>query len=230
MYTLNTKNFKVFTLGLSFFLISHTMISQIQLYPRLSEYVKELPGIPEERKESLDELAAYITTSLKNKNEVDLIFICTHNSRRSHMSQIFAAAAADYYGLEGIRSYSGGTEVTAFNSRAVDAMRRAGFRIPDASGPNPDYNVSWSEDRPGITCFSKKYDDPENPGKEFAAIMTCSDADKNCPFIPGAEERISIPYVDPKEADGTSFEQSRYDERALQIASEMFYIMKKVAG
>ncbi|MFW5761624.1 MAG: protein-tyrosine-phosphatase [Cyclobacteriaceae bacterium] len=145
------------------------------------------------------------------------------------MFQIWAATAAAYYGFAGeVNTYSGGPEATAFNPRAVASIERAGFNVHNPGDENPHYQVTYSNNGQVMECFSKKYDDPSNTSENFAAIMTCSDADKNCPFIPGASLRVPIPYVDPKEADGTDQEAAIYDERCKQIATEMFYLMSQV--
>ena len=145
------------------------------------------------------------------------------------MSQLWASAAAAHYGVEkGINTYSGGTEVTAFNPRAVAAMERAGFIFEKGGGENPHYLAKFAENGPEFTCWSKKYDDQANPQTNFAAILTCSEADKNCPYIPGATLRSPIKYEDPKEFDGTADEQKAYDERCRQIATEMFFLMSEV--
>ncbi len=183
----------------------------------------EFEEIPVERRLILKELAQYISEQRDSGNPVNLIFICTHNSRRSHMAQIWAAAAAKYYQIENIGTFSGGTEATAFNPRAVAALQRAGFKIDNPGGENPRYNVIFSDTDEKFICFSKKFDDPANPSKDFAAIMTCSQADEECPYIPGAKFRLSLPYNDPKEADGTPEETARYDERCRQIGREIMY-------
>jgi arsenate reductase (thioredoxin) len=203
------------------------------MYSELSTYIQQvasgMDAIPPERKKQLKKIALYVQTKKQSKEPANLTFICTHNSRRSHMSQIWAATAAAYYGIEaGIHTYSGGTEATAFNPRAVAAIQRAGFQVANPGGENPRYRVTFAEDGQAMECFSKKYDDPANAQENFAAVMTCSEADKNCPFIPGASLRIPIPYVDPKEADGTEQEAATYDERCRQIATEMFYTMAQV--
>lgn len=181
--------------------------------------------IPDERQKQLKKLAQFVHKKIKAGEEAQLIFICTHNSRRSHMGQLWASVAADYYGLQYVRTFSGGTEATAFNPRAVAALERAGFVIEKTSeGDNPHYRVANAFNGPTQEVFSKKYDDPANPQENFAAIMTCSQADQDCPLVPGAALRISIPYEDPKEADGTPEEAARYDERSKQIATEMFYV------
>lgn len=202
------------------------------MYPKLKNYITELESdfdsIPSERKKQLKEVAGYIHSKKEKEETAKLNFICTHNSRRSHLAQIWTAIAAQYYDIEDIETYSGGTEATAFNPRAVVAIERAGFKVENPGGENPRYEVSFSDDANPMICFSKKFDDDFNPKKNFAAIMTCSDADENCPFVPGAEFRKPITYVDPKEADGTDREAKVYDERCRQIATEMFYMMNLV--
>jgi arsenate reductase len=183
--------------------------------------------VGEDRRAVLQPLADYIQDKVKKGDVAHLNFICTHNSRRSQLSQIWAQTAADYFGIPA-KCYSGGVEVTAFNERAVASLKRSGFEITSEGGNNPVYAVFYSINCPPIPAFSKLYDDPENTAPGFAAVMTCSDADENCPFIPGTEARIPVRYEDPKEFDGTSEEADRYDERSRQIASEMFYVFSKI--
>lgn len=204
------------------------------VYQDLANYIEKIlpdtSAIASERKELLNKLAEYIQSKKESGNKAQLTFICTHNSRRSHLSQIWAATAAHYFGLgEDVGTYSGGTEATAFNPRAVAAIERAGFQVENPGGDNPQYSVSYAADEAALRCFSKVYNDPfTNPQKHFAAIMTCSDADKNCPLVAGADLRLPIRYKDPKEADNTPEEARRYDERCRQIATEMFYLMSRV--
>ena len=180
--------------------------------------------IPAKRKLLLNSFAEYLYKKLKTEKEVNLIFICTHNSRRSIISQIWAQTAAEYFNIPNIKSYSGGTEATAFNPRAVDALRRIGFDIEQKDkSNNPLYLVHYAKDKSPIKCFSKIYSDKFNPQKNFAAIMTCSDADSNCPIVIGAEKRFPITYDDPKEFDNTDLEQQKYSERVKQIGCEIFF-------
>ncbi len=207
----------------------------MNMYTPLSEYINgllpDMEAIPQERKSQLKEIALYIQTKKQLNEPANLIFICTHNSRRSHLSQIWSATAAHYYGVgDNINNFSGGTEATAFNPRAVASVERAGFIVENPGGDNPHYKVNFGPGGTTIECFSKKYDDAANPSKNFAAIMTCSEADKNCPFIPGASMRLPIPYEDPKNSDGTPEETVAYDARCRQIATEMFYMMSQVKG
>ncbi|MCC6723940.1 MAG: protein-tyrosine-phosphatase [Saprospiraceae bacterium] len=204
---------------------SPTLNEQLQTY--CTNLEGEFALIPEPRQQELAELADYISKKLKSGEAAKLTVICTHNSRRSHIGQLWLAAAATFYGVEGVATYSGGTEATAFNPRAVAAMRRAGFSISgDETESNPRYTAKLGEGTDEITLFSKKYDDPANPQRGFAAIMVCSDADEACPFIPGAEKRFAIRYDDPKAADGTPDEAATYDERCKQIGREMLFAVR----
>ena len=184
-------------------------------------------SISNERKKKLAELVEYIQSKRNSDQEVHLNFICTHNSRRSQFAQFWAKVAANYYSIP-MQSYSGGVEVTAFNPRAVETIRQYGFRIESSGAANPVYDVYYSDSIPPLKMFSKLFDDEVNPNHAFAAVMTCSDADENCPFIPGTERRIALNYEDPKEYDGSPQEVEMYDLRSRQIASELFYVFSKI--
>lgn len=202
------------------------------MYKKLISTIEELKQgfdeIPSDRKKLLGEVADFIKQELEENGTVKLNYICTHNSRRSHLAQIWTQTAAEHYDIENVETYSGGTEATAFNPRAVTAVERAGFDVENPGGKNPKYSVRFSDDADPMICFSKTFDDPANPSKDFAAIMTCSDADENCPFVPGAKFRKPVTYRDPKESDGTDREKETYDERCRQIGTEMFYIISLI--
>lgn len=196
----------------------------------IAQRIAEFDDIPADRKAQLEELAAYIRDHRSADRPVRLTFVCTHNSRRSHMAQLWAAAAAQRYAVNAI-SYSGGTESTAFNPRAVAAIGRAGFDVRAAfDDTNPVYIVSMGEGLPVQTCFSKVYDGAPNPKKGFGAVMVCHSADEACPYVEGAEARFAITYVDPKVSDATPEEAATYDERCAQIAREILFAFSLVNG
>lgn len=210
-----------------------TSSTATKLFPALQSYLqnaeKAFNTIPKERKVQLKKLATYLNTKLRTEKKASLIFICTHNSRRSHMGQLWATAAAEYYGIAGVTNFSGGTENTAFNPRAVNALVKAGFVIiKTTENTNPKYTVTYGDALPTTIAFSKKYTDEANPTTNFGAIMTCSQADASCPVVFGAAARISLPYNDPKEADGKPNETATYDERSKQIATEILYAFSLV--
>jgi arsenate reductase len=200
-------------------------------YPALANTIGNLPfaAISSERILLLNEMADYLLAKIKQGEEIRLNFICTHNSRRSQFSQIWAQTAAAYYGFEAF-CYSGGVEVTDFNPRAVAAIQRDGFKVVQKEGENPIYFVLFSDDSEPMVTFSKVYDDAINASKDFAAVMTCDHADENCPFIPGAEKRFPLRYEDPKAFDDSPLEEKMYSERSHQIAAELFHLFKKVAN
>ena len=202
---------------------------KVTLLPAIRQVVErlDLNGIPDDRKHVLEYLRTYIQSKLDAQAPVNLNFICTHNSRRSQLSQIWAKVAAVSNGIR-IKSFSGGTEATAFHPNAVASLVRSGFQVSAESAGNPVYTLSFADDCQPLKCFSKRFDHPENQVQAFAAVMVCSDADEHCPFIPGAEKRIPLRYEDPKAFDGTPEEAVKYDERSLQIAAEMFYVFSRI--
>lgn len=208
------------------------MISEKKLlYPKLSEVASQLDcnGITLERKQILQPLVDYIQNKVAENCPVRLNFICTHNSRRSHLSQVWAQTAAAFYGIQNVNCYSGGTEATALFPMVAQTLEDVGFEIFMISGGvNPVYAIKYSDNEPPVIGFSKTFDSVFNPHGEFAAIMTCSQANEGCPFIAGAEKRIPITYDDPKAFDNTEIQKEKYSERSLQIATEMFYVFSKI--
>ena len=188
-----------------------------------------LETIPDYRKEILEVLINYIKEKIISGEKPLLNFICTHNSRRSQLSQIWARTAADYFKIS-VGCFSGGIEITAFNKSAIASLKRYGFKVNSIGEINPKFQVYYAQDSKPIIAFSKLFNDASNPSDSFATVMTCNHADENCPFIPNSEIRISLPYDDPKAYDKTAVEAKKYDEITHQIASEMIYVFKKVKG
>ena len=214
--------------------MSPSMIFASELSLQLAKYttarIAEFDKIPAERRALLAELATYVQSQRDAARPVRLIFICTHNSRRSQMAQLWAAVAAAHFGVEEVETFSGGTEGTAFNPRAIAALRRAGFRVEPTTpgGENPHYAVHFAADGPTLECFSKAYGAAPNPTADFGAVMVCSQADEACPNVAGAAFRLALPYVDPKAADDSPEEAATYDERCAQIAREMLYAFSRL--
>jgi arsenate reductase (thioredoxin) len=185
--------------------------------------------ISKERKSILNPLIDYIQSKVATEQPIQLIFICTHNSRRSHLSQIWAQTMAFHFGIQNVTCFSGGTEATAMFPKVGEILVNQGFQIQKLSEEkNPVYAVKFDSNEPAILCFSKTFDDDFNPNDAFAAIMTCSSADEGCPFIVGAEKRFPIRYDDPKAFDGTELMNKKYNERSIEIASELFYVFSNV--
>lgn len=185
--------------------------------------------IDDQRKTILQPLVAYIQDKVNNNQIINLNFICTHNSRRSHLAQVWAQFATAYYNIQNINCYSGGTEETALFPKVAETLENQGFQILKiADNKNPVYAIKFDENCLPIIGFSKKYDDAYNPNSNFVAILTCSQADDGCPFIAGAEKRIPITYEDPKISDGTAEQIEVYKQRSIQIATEMMYIFSQI--
>ena len=183
--------------------------------------------IAEERKKDFLPLIDYINKKRARNERVHLNFICTHNSRRSQLSQLWAAVLGNYHKLA-LSTYSGGVEVTACNERVITALRTQGFTVNQTgTAENPLHSISWGEVSFG-NYFSKLYNDSSCPRNAFAAIMTCAHADENCPFIPGAEERIPLRYEDPKRFDNTKDETKAYLDKSIEIATELHYIFSNL--
>ncbi len=202
------------------------------LFPQILSYcearISEFESIPAERKAILARIAEYIRNKRDENQVIQLVYICTHNSRRSHFGQIWGAVAAAYYDVPTVLTYSGGTEATAFHPNAVAATKRAGFDMQCLDeNTNSLYEIYFGENL-STACFSKTYDDATNPSENFAAVMTCSDADENCPFIPNVELRVATTYDDPKAFDNTPQQDEKYDERCAQIARESLYVFSLV--
>ena len=201
------------------------------IFSKLQSLINELKvsEIESDRHEYLDKLVDFAQEKRDKKELINLNFICTHNSRRSHLSQIWAQTMASFYSVEDVFCYSGGTEVTAMYQAVKQTLITQGFEINRlADDRNPIYAIKYSGDHHPIIAFSKTFDDAFNPKKNFAAIMTCSHADENCPFIVGAEKRLPIRYEDPKAFDDTPIQMEKYEERSVQIATEMKYIFSKI--
>lgn len=188
-----------------------------------------IDSITEERKTVLQPLADYIQNKIEADQTIRLNFICTHNSRRSHLSQIWAQTMAFHFNIKNVFCYSGGTEATAMFPKVAETLENQGFQIQKLSeAQNPVYAIKYAKNEAPIICFSKEYSNEFNPKKEFGAIMTCNNADEGCPLVIGAEARFPIKYDDPKASDNTPEQTKVYAERSLQIATDMFFIFSKV--
>ena len=189
---------------------------------------KEQVLITESRKTELQELARIISDHQESTGHTEVTFVCTHNSRRSQLSELWLRAGASYYKIKGIRTYSGGTAATAFNPRMVDAVVRFGFYLhKSGDSVNPRYIAKLGPSDKN-EMFSKKYDDPFNPNSDFVAVMVCSQADKDCPFVPGAFARVALPYEDPKAYDNTPEEKQAYDDKVREIGREILYLARMI--
>lgn len=201
------------------------------LFKNIENQIKKLDetSISVERQNIAQPLVDYIQSRVDSKQEIRLNFICTHNSRRSHLSQVWAQTLAHYFDIKNVFCYSGGTETTALFPMAAKTLENTGFEIEViADGSNPIYTIKYAADAHPILGFSKKFDSNFNPNSNFVAVLTCSSADKECPYIPNAEVRIPMTFEDPKAFDNTPQQAEKYNERSLQIATELKYVFSKI--
>ncbi len=186
--------------------------------------------ITDQRMDLLKSIAKKIQeTPHDSSHSIFLNFICTHNSRRSQLTQVWAYFAANYFDLTSIKAYSGGTAVTAFFRNTVKTLQSVGFifNIVEFNHQNPKYDISFKSGIKPLLGFSKLYDDAIN-SEPYFAITTCSSADENCPFIPNAIFRFHLPFNDPKEFDNTEIADEAYLKTNRQIAAEIFILFKEL--
>jgi protein-tyrosine-phosphatase len=222
-----------FAVGVGWVTATTVVAEDKRLESYITARIDEFEQITPERRERLIQVSEFIASQRASGRPLQLTFVCTHNSRRSQMSQVWAAIAAEHYGVRGVESFSGGTEKTAFNARAVAALQRAGVRVErskeSTDEKNPGYDVHVPGREKPLVCFSKVYSDTPNPSADFAAVMTCSEADKKCPVVSGAKTRIALPFDDPKSSDDTPDESKAYDQRCAQIARELLYVFSQLS-
>lgn len=210
-------------------IIVYSSFKAPNFYKPLKKYMDSLPAnfdsISDDRKKDLKEIGEFILYKKSQHQIADLTFICTSNSRRSHFAQIWMHTAALYYCIDSISAFSGGTEATEPNKRVIAALLRVGFTaVRNDTAYNSPYQLRVGAKIPAWTIFSKKYDHLSNPQQGFCAIMICSEADKSCPIVPGADERIGLPFLDPKRFDGLDIESAEYDKTCRLIATEIFFV------
>ncbi|AVQ13223.1 Low molecular weight phosphotyrosine protein phosphatase domain protein [Leptospira santarosai] len=204
------------------------------LYGPISLFLKnretEIHLIDDSRKKILSGFSKAVKKTIMKNNCAKLIFICTHNSRRSQIAQMIALASAEYLDMPEVEAYSGGTEVTEFYNNSVQALSSIGFRINKKSGnvQNPRYIVAYKTKKQPVVAFSKLYSDSINPKEKFIVVMVCSSADETCPYVPGAEKRISLPYSDPKAYDNKDEVSGKYIETCETIAREILFVFQNV--
>lgn len=198
------------------------------IFPKLQENIQKAIqniSVSDDHKETLEQIRYYIQDKHSKAQTTKLVFICTHNSRRSHIGQCVAYACSVFFGVNNIEFYSGGTEATAFHPNAIRALRQFGFQIQQLEqSSNPKYEIKIGDEYPSLIAFSKVYTHTENPKDGFAAIMVCDDAAENCPVVYGAEKRFKLTYTDPKVFDNTSSEEEKYYEKVIEILNDMIYL------
>ena len=101
------------------------------LFKTIENQIEKLDtnSISSERQNILQPLVHFIQSKVETNAVVRLNFICTHNSRRSHLSQVWAQTMAHYFDIKNVFCYSGGTETTALFPVAAKTLESTGFEI-----------------------------------------------------------------------------------------------------
>jgi hypothetical protein len=185
-------------------------------------------------------LADWIASNYRPGQPLNVVVVCTGNTRRSILAATTGNIAASYYGMPEVRFYCGGTSPTALNARALKTLREMGVEIDplgkeagrgEPNTANPMYRVRWgspSDSRgPAMEAveFSKHYTDSSNPQQGFAGLTVCAEADVECPVVKGSALRISMHYLDPKIYDDGAYESAKYAERRDDMGRSMLSVM-----
>ena len=118
------------------------------LFSEIENVIKELnpETISSERREVLQPLIDFIQSKVSENKEIRINFICTHNSRRSHLSQVWAQTMASYFNIKKVFCYSGGTESTALFPIVAETLQNSGFQINTISkNENPIYSIKYAD-------------------------------------------------------------------------------------
>lgn len=103
---------------------------------------------------------------------MNILFLCTGNSCRSQMAEAFVNHLRGHE----YQAFSAGVSPHGIDPRAVKAMAEAGL---DISG-------------------NRSKDTSEFLEQQFDYIVTvCDNARENCPFFPGAAQRVHAGFPDP---------------------------------
>ena len=121
------------------------------------EYALENIRLTEERRELLIAISKKIADEYLDRGKVNLNFICTHNSRRSQLAQVWSFFYSEYFQLKNIFTYSGGTEATDFHRNTVKTLQKSGFLFDliGFSHKNPKYLISFEGTKKTFWDFQK---------------------------------------------------------------------------
>ena len=189
----------------------------------LSVHLNDFSIITRARKALLLLIANNLNTDILYAEPIKLLFICTHNSRRSQLAEMLTDLLARHYDLP-VEAYSGGTESTAFYHRMIEALEDFGMEfISSGEDDNPIYHL---RDYPSKKYYSKGFDAAENPSKNFFAFMVCDHADELCPIVNGAKYRFPLKFKDPKAFDDSKDVKEAYRNKVIEIGTELNFIFQ----
>ena len=178
----------------------------------IDDIVKFKPS--NKQKERLEKVINQINKLLGSSRSI--VFICTHNSRRSQFCEFWAKYFSNHYD-KNLNIYSAGVEKTEVYNGVFKALLRCGVK---------KLNNKLVIDKQSIRLESKTLE--EIHLKSFISIINCSDAEKNCPIDFRSIANINLKYEDPKSFDGSSSEEDEYFNTSYLIARELNYIIRNI--
>lgn len=111
-----------------------------------------------------------------------VLFVCTHNSARSHMAEAMLRA----WGGDAFEAFSAGTEATGIKPETIQVMEEIGISLEGHRSKTID----------------------EFRGQPFEWFITvCDDAQKDCPVLPGVANVGHWSLEDPSKVDGSPEER-----------------------
>ena len=181
----------------------------------LDKYIDNLDDIilRDYQKRRVKKISEELRGEINSCNKI--VFICTHNSRRSQLCEVWGSILSKRFNLD-LSFFSAGTEKTEVCGEAIKSLERAGMDFTIVGN-----NILIQNK---IELHSKTLDEIKED--EFISLITCSDAEKNCPIDPRSKKNIKLFYDDPKKYDGTKEESDEYDKTCKLIASELNRIFK----
>jgi arsenate reductase len=113
-----------------------------------------------------------------------VLFLCTGNSARSQMAEVFLRKYAGNH----FEAHSAGLKPTGINPFTIKVLQEVGIDISNQSSKGVDTYL-------GKVLFQY-------------LITVCDDADKNCPTVwPGVNQRMHWSFEDPAAFEGTDDEK-----------------------
>jgi len=185
----------------------------------LDKYIDNLDNVILEdyQEKRVKKISQELKSSINTYKKI--VFICTHNSRRSQLCEVWGSILSKRFNLD-LFFYSAGTKKTEVYTEVIKSLQRAGLEI-DMEG-----KIKLMHNQ--IELHSKTLDEIKED--EFIAMMTCSDAEKNCPVDQRSKKNIILFYDDPKKYDRTIHESNEYDKTCRLIASELNAIFKTLVN
>ena len=169
----------------------------------------------QKRKKRLDNIASVINENLNKTRSI--VFLCTHNSRRSQICEVWGKVFAEIYRKK-ININSAGAFKTVVHSQVYESIVKCGLVV--------DNKKEIFFDKKKFKLNSKTIDSLTM--KNFIAVMTCSNAEKSCPNDPRSIRNIKMFFNDPRIYDETDKMSREYLNTTIYIAEELNYIFKNI--